>query len=57
MGNHDVRRHTLSFRAQHGTVVQPVAERTSYGKTVLLFTRNVSAFLHYYEYKPFFLLV
>jgi len=42
VGNYDFGRYALSFRAQHGTVVQFTAEWTSYGETILLFPGNVS---------------
>lgn len=42
VGNHDLGRYALSFRTQHGTVVQPTTERSPYGETVLLFPGNVS---------------
>lgn len=42
VGNHDLGRYALSFRAQHGAVVQFATEWTSYGETVLLFPGNVS---------------
>lgn len=45
VGNHDLGRYALSFRAQHGAVIQSAAERTPYGETVLLFFGDVSVFL------------
>lgn len=42
VGNYDFGRYALSFRAQHRTVIQSVAERTPHGETVLLFSRYVS---------------
>lgn len=46
VGNYDLGRYALSFRTQHGTVVQSATERTSYGETVLLFPGNVSLHIH-----------
>lgn len=52
VGNHDVGRYTLSFRAEHGAVVQPVAERTPHGETVLLLIGNVSICFFFYYHSP-----
>jgi len=45
VGNNDLGRYALSFRTQHGTIVQSATERTSYGETVLLFSGNVSLYI------------